>query len=181
MMTPHKLKTSFMTSGYHFSLSVSESYVTTDGLWASLRWNKAPIWGLRPDFYYCQTGEGLLMWGALSDDRTDLSFTIAAGPRQRSHCRVRVPWGSPPYFTVSDLRLPFSSPPMTCRTTSPSDFCVTKSKSKLLYDWRFTANQFVLASSPLSLTTSIPPPKLNPCDISPYVTSSLTRRWVCLL
>jgi hypothetical protein len=27
------------------------------------------------------------------------------------------------------------------------------SKSKLLYDWQFTANQFLLASSPLSLTT----------------------------
>jgi hypothetical protein len=25
------------------------------------------------------------------------------------------------------------------------------------------------------------PPKLNPCGISPYVTSSLTRIWVCLL
>jgi hypothetical protein len=24
-------------------------------------------------------------------------------------------------------------------------------------------------------------PQLNPFDISPYVTSSLTRRWVCLL
>jgi hypothetical protein len=29
-----------------------------------------------------------------------LSFTIAAGPRQRSHSRVRVPWDSRPYFTV---------------------------------------------------------------------------------
>jgi hypothetical protein len=29
----------------------------------------------------------------------------------------------------------------------------SKSKSKLLYDWRFTANQFILASSPLRLTT----------------------------
>jgi hypothetical protein len=29
----------------------------------------------------------------------------------------------------------------------------SKSKSKLLYDWRFTANQFVLASSPLRPTT----------------------------
>jgi hypothetical protein len=28
---------------------------------------------------------GLLMWGALSDERTRLSFRIAAGPRQRSH------------------------------------------------------------------------------------------------
>jgi hypothetical protein len=68
-----------------------ESYVTTDGQSASLSWNKAPIRGLRPDFYYCQTVAGLLMWGALSDERTGLSFTIAAGPRQRSHSQVRVP------------------------------------------------------------------------------------------
>jgi hypothetical protein len=32
---------------------------------ASLSWNKAPIRGLRPDLYYCQTVAGLLMWGAL--------------------------------------------------------------------------------------------------------------------
>jgi hypothetical protein len=31
------------------------------------------------------------MWGALSDERTGVSFAIAAGPRQRSHSRVRVP------------------------------------------------------------------------------------------
>jgi hypothetical protein len=30
------------------------------------------------------------MLGALSDERTGLSFTIAAGPRQRSHSQVRV-------------------------------------------------------------------------------------------
>jgi hypothetical protein len=58
---------------------------------ASLSGNEAPLWDLRPDFYYCQTVAGLLMWGALSDERTGLSFTIAAGPRQRSHLRVRVP------------------------------------------------------------------------------------------
>jgi hypothetical protein len=33
------------------------------------------------------------------------------------------------------------------------EFSSVKSKSKLLYDWRFTANQFVLASSLLRLTT----------------------------
>jgi hypothetical protein len=36
----------------------------------------------------------------------DLSFTIAAGPRQRSHSQVRIPRDSWPHFTVSDLRLP---------------------------------------------------------------------------
>jgi hypothetical protein len=60
------------------------------------------------------------MWGALSDERTDLSFAIATGPRQRSLSRVRVPWDSRPYFTVSVLRLPFSSP-----STSQSQSYIT--------------------------------------------------------
>jgi hypothetical protein len=58
------------------SESESESYVTTDGQSASLSWNKALIWGLRPDFYYCQSVAGLQTWVALSDDRTSLSFTV---------------------------------------------------------------------------------------------------------
>jgi hypothetical protein len=68
-------------------------YVTTDGQSPSLSWNKAPIWGLRPDLYYCLTVAGFLMWDALSDERTGLSFTISAGPRQRSHSRVRIQMG----------------------------------------------------------------------------------------
>jgi hypothetical protein len=86
--------------------SQSQSYVTTDGQSASLSWCQAPIWGLRPDFCYCQTLAGLLMWGALSDERTGLPFTIAVGPRQCSHYWVRVPRDSCPYFTVSNSRLP---------------------------------------------------------------------------
>jgi hypothetical protein len=54
---------------------------------------------------------------SLSDERTGLPFTIAADPRQRSHFRVRVPWDSWPYFTVSNSRLPFSSPPTTSGAT----------------------------------------------------------------
>jgi hypothetical protein len=54
-----------------------ESYVTTDGQSANLSWNKTPIWDLRSDFYYCQTVVVLLMWGALSDERTGLSFDPA--------------------------------------------------------------------------------------------------------
>jgi hypothetical protein len=78
------------------------------------------------------------MWGALSDERAGLSFTIAASPRQRSQSWVRVPWDSWTHFTVLDSRhpkpggpgpriyipqeqggpvLPFSSPPTTRRTT----------------------------------------------------------------
>jgi hypothetical protein len=83
----------------------SRIYVKTDGLSVSLSWCQAPIWCPRPYSYYCQTVAGLLMWCTLSDEGTGLSFTIAAGLRQRSHCRVRVPRDSWPYFTVSDSRL----------------------------------------------------------------------------
>jgi hypothetical protein len=60
--------------------SQSQSYVMINGQSASLSLYQAPIWGQRPDFWYSQTVAGLLMWGALSDKRTGLSFTIAAGP-----------------------------------------------------------------------------------------------------
>jgi hypothetical protein len=46
----------------------------TDDQSASLSCNKAPIWGLRPDLYYCQTVAGLLTLSALSDERMGLSF-----------------------------------------------------------------------------------------------------------
>jgi hypothetical protein len=51
------------------------------------------------------------MWGALSDERMGLPFTITAGPRQRSHSWVRVPRDSWPYFTLSDSRLPHPGGP----------------------------------------------------------------------
>jgi hypothetical protein len=60
-------------------MNESESYVKTDGQSVSLPWNKAPIWGSQPDFYCCKAAAVLLMCGALSDERTGLSFTIAAG------------------------------------------------------------------------------------------------------
>jgi hypothetical protein len=56
-----------------------------------------------------------------------------------------------------------------------------KFESELLYDWRFSANQFVLASSPLRLTISNFIFQLNTSGCSAYVTSSLTRGWVCRL
>jgi hypothetical protein len=77
----------------------------------------SPIWESWPDVYYCLTVRILFLWGALSDERTGLSFVYAAGPCQRSVFLIRVPWYSRPYFTLSDLRLPFSSPPTTRRVT----------------------------------------------------------------
>jgi hypothetical protein len=86
-------------TSFNSSESESDSCVTTEAL----------IWGLRPDFYYCQTVAGLLLWVALSDERSGLSFTIAVGFASVVDSR--------PYFTVSDSRLPFSSPPTTRRAT----------------------------------------------------------------
>jgi hypothetical protein len=81
-------------------------------------------------------------YNILSDERIGLSFTIAAGPRQRIHSRIRVPWDSRPYFTVSDSRFPFLSPPTTrwamVEVFDPAphgnpvrSVCLSKSKSKL--------------------------------------------------
>jgi hypothetical protein len=70
------------------------------------------------------------MPGAVSDERTGLSFTTAAGPCQCSHSLVRVPWGSPAYFAVSDSRLPFLSPSTThSATVEVFDLASTRDKT----------------------------------------------------
>jgi hypothetical protein len=53
-LTPEWIATPLWRMIYEESLEMSwvESYVTTDGQPANLSWNKAPIWGLRPDLYY---------------------------------------------------------------------------------------------------------------------------------
>jgi hypothetical protein len=71
----------------------------------------SPIWGSWPDISYPLTVT------ISFDERTGLSFVYAVAPRQRSLYWVRLPWNSWPYFTLSDSRLPFSSPPMTRRVT----------------------------------------------------------------
>jgi hypothetical protein len=57
----------------------------------------------------------------------------------------------------------------------------SESESELLYDWRFTAIQSVLATSSFRLKTSNFIFWLNTCGYGPYVTSSLLRGWVCRL
>jgi hypothetical protein len=78
---------------------------------------KHPFGAYDQIFITCVTVTVLFLWGALSDERSGLSFVCAAGPCQRSLYRVRVPWDLRPYFTVSHLRLPFSSPSTTRRVT----------------------------------------------------------------
>jgi hypothetical protein len=78
---------------------------------------KHPFGAYDQIFITCVTVTVLFLWGALSDERTGLSFIYAAGLCQRNLSLVRVPWDSRPYFTVSDLRLPISSPPTTRRVT----------------------------------------------------------------
>jgi hypothetical protein len=71
--------------------SQSRSHIATDGQSVSKSWCRAPV-------FITLTVTVLFSWGALSDERTSLSFAYAAGPCQRSHSRVRVPWNSRPYF-----------------------------------------------------------------------------------
>jgi hypothetical protein len=55
-----------------------------------------------------------------------------------------------------------------------------RSDSESLYAWRFKANHFILARSPVRLTTRFFF-QLNIWFSSPAVTSSLMRVWVCCL
>jgi hypothetical protein len=76
---------------------------------------------------------------------------------------------------MSILLLPGSSP---LSMAAPSQL-LYNSESGLLYDWRCTANQF-LVTSLLKLTTSNFF-RLNTCVYSHYVTPSLMRGWVSRL
>jgi hypothetical protein len=88
MEQPHAIVGGSMIRMFCFQ---SQSHVTTDGQSPSLTWCQTHVLGPIPDFCYSKTVAGLLMWGVICDERMGLSFTIAAGPRQRSHSRDRVP------------------------------------------------------------------------------------------
>jgi hypothetical protein len=59
--------------------------------------------------------------------------------------------------------------------------CSSERERELFYDWRFIANRFVLATSPLRLTANKFILQLTICDYNVYVIFSPTRGWVCRL
>jgi hypothetical protein len=76
------------THGMPRRVTDSESYVTTDGKAVRVSWNEAPMWGLRPDLSYSLTVASLLIWSALSDERTGLASAVIFGSefyRTRGH------------------------------------------------------------------------------------------------
>jgi hypothetical protein len=84
----------------------------TNGQSASLSWNKATIWGLRPGFYYFQTVACLLMWDTLSDERTICRLQLLlASPAQSFSGRS--PVGLATIFYCLRFETSFSSPPTT--------------------------------------------------------------------
>jgi hypothetical protein len=74
---------------------------------------KHPFGAYNQIFYYLCDSYGLVLVGRPLWREVGSVFCMC----QRSLSRVQVPWDSRPYFTVSDLRLPFSSPPTTRRVT----------------------------------------------------------------
>jgi hypothetical protein len=79
--------------------------------------------------------------------------------------------------------LPFAlyASPLSVKALQSRSCLYLESESELLYDWWFIANQFTLVTGPFKPTTSNFIFQLNICGYSPYVTSSLTRGWVCHL
>jgi hypothetical protein len=127
-----------------------------------------PHLGLMTRYLLIFTVMVLFSSGALSDERTGLAFVYDADPRQRWLYRVRVPWDSWPYFTLSYLRILLTSPPATRSVTvevfEPASTRVNpintthtvqehKSKSKLCYDRRSVDQSVLVSSIHLGLTS----------------------------
>jgi hypothetical protein len=136
----------------------------------------------------CREGPSLVYNCCWPSPAHSFSGSSIAGLMTRFYClkfeapptwRARSPYLYPPgtgwpSYTPRHW-VPFQPPPTTCRWRySNPPQC---GSSELLCDWRFTAHQFVLATSPLRLTISNLF-QLNTCGHSPYIKSSLKREWV---
>jgi hypothetical protein len=89
----------------NYQLTGSKSHCDWQSVTQSVSLGVEPHLGLMTRHLLLFDSYGLVfLWGALSDERTGMSFVYSAGPCQRSLFRVQVPWESRPYFTVSDLK-----------------------------------------------------------------------------
>jgi hypothetical protein len=114
-------------------------------------------------------------------------FSICCWPSPGSLSRVRVPWDSWPYFTVSDLRLSFSSPPTTRRVTvevfDPASTRVgggmSLSLSHIATDGQSVCLSWCRTPSGAHDQILVTVWQLLFCPWG--VSLSLTKEWVCLL
>jgi hypothetical protein len=108
MVIPQLLGSSPLCKAAPFHLNYSSEFRVTLRLAVysqSVRLGDKPLEIQDQNFYFPTEHLRLLcLCNILSDETMGLSFTIAAGPRQRSHSQVRDPRESWPYFTVSDSR-----------------------------------------------------------------------------
>jgi hypothetical protein len=114
----------------------SESYVTTDGQPASLSWNKAPFWCLRPDLYYCMTLKRVYWYWAHSLTRgrvNRLQFLLVLASavifgsesrRTRGHILLSQIWDFPfrRLLRLAGSRWKNSTPPPLYEFTNPHPF-----------------------------------------------------------
>jgi hypothetical protein len=185
------LRLRYSTPPLHLQLHrVRASYFTIGGLPPiSSSWRRAP-WDSRPEFFsqlntcgriphitssltrgwVCHLQLLLALASAFilgSESRGTRDPILLSPIRDFPFCRL---------LRLAGLRWRYSTPLPHWKFVSKPE-----SESELLYDWRFTANKFVLAPSPLRLTARIFFFHLNTCGHSSYVTSSLTRGWICRL
>jgi hypothetical protein len=150
------------------TVQISNEYVTSDSQSASLSWCQAP--SETTTRFLLLSVRRVLIWAAFCDERTDLSFTVAACPRHRSHSRVRVPRDSLPYLTVSDSirdspNLEGQVPVFICpknrlsqvyhqasydSNPPPTDWL----KLKLNYDWQSVGQSVLVTGAHLGPTTN---------------------------
>jgi hypothetical protein len=106
---PKNHRHTYTRSAFYQSLGMSESESESESLYDwRLTANQFILASspLRPTTSIFSTYSYSPIVTSVSDERMGPSFTIAVGPRQRSHSRAWVPRDSWPYFTLSDSRLP---------------------------------------------------------------------------
>jgi hypothetical protein len=170
-------------------LSQSQSYFTTGGLPPISSSRRRAPWDSRPEPFF------------LSQLNTcGLSTYITSSVMRGGVCHLQLllvlasaccvlgseSRGTRDHILLSQIRdFPFLSPPTTRRATVEV-FDPTSTWEDCQRQSYFTTGGLPPVSlswlqDPWDPRPEIISPQLNPCDVSPYVTSSLTRRWDCLL